>query len=70
MADRRNVSIARVDAIIGISQLGLLFTDWFQRKIVYPIVTGVIACVALALVIDLVILGATRLATPWQRAGR
>ena len=65
-----NVSIVSVAAIIGVSQLGSLFTDGFQRNFVDPIVTGVVACVALALVIDLVILGATRLATPWQRAGR
>ena len=65
-----NVSIVSVAAIIGVSQLGSLFTDGFQRNFVDPILTGVVACVALALVIDLVILGATRLATPWQRSGR
>ena len=65
-----NVSIVSVAAIIGVSQLGSLFTDGFQRNFVDPILTGVVACVLLALVIDLVILGATRLATPWQRAGR
>ena len=65
-----NVSIVSVAAIIGVSQLGSLFTDGFQRNFVDPILTGVVACVLLALVIDLVILGATRLATPWQRSGR
>jgi osmoprotectant transport system permease protein len=65
-----NVSIVSVAAVIGVSQLGSLFTDGFQRDFVDPIVTGLVACVVLALVFDAVILGATRLATPWQRAGR
>jgi osmoprotectant transport system permease protein len=65
-----NVSIVSVAAVIGVSQLGSLFTDGFQRNFVDPIVTGLVACVVLALVFDALILGATRLATPWQRAGR
>ncbi len=65
-----NVSIVSVAAVIGVSQLGSLFTDGFQRNFVDPIVTGLVACVLLALVLDALILGATRLATPWQRAGR
>jgi osmoprotectant transport system permease protein len=65
-----NVSIVSIAAVIGVSQLGSLFTDGFQRNFVDPIITGLVACVLLALVFDAVILGATRLATPWQRAGR
>ena len=65
-----NVSIVSVAAVIGVSQLGSLFTDGFQRNFIDPIVTGLVACVLLALVLDALILGATRLATPWQRAGR
>ncbi len=65
-----NVSIVSVAAVIGVSQLGSLFTDGFQRNFVDPIVIGLAACVVLALAFDAVILGATRLATPWQRAGR
>jgi osmoprotectant transport system permease protein len=64
-----NVSIVSVAAVIGVSQLGSLFTDGFQRNFVDPIVTGLVACVLLALVFDGLILVATRLATPWQRAG-
>ena len=65
-----NVSIVSVAAVIGVSQLGSLFTDGFQRNFVDPILTGVVACVLLAVALDALILGATRLATPWQRAGR
>jgi osmoprotectant transport system permease protein len=35
-----------------------------------PIIVGVVACVLLALLFDGVILAVTRLATPWQRAGK
>jgi osmoprotectant transport system permease protein len=63
-----NVSIVSVAALIGVSQLGSLFTDGFNRAFLDPIFAGVVACVLLALLFDGVILGVTRLATPWQRA--
>jgi osmoprotectant transport system permease protein len=65
-----NVSIVSVAALIGVQQLGSLFTDGFNRAFMEPIIVGVVACVLLALIFDAVILGATRLATPWQRAGK
>ena len=65
-----NVSIVSVAALIGVSQLGSLFTDGFNRNFLEPIIVGVIACVLLALLFDGAILGVTRLATPWQRAGK
>jgi osmoprotectant transport system permease protein len=64
-----NVSIVSVAALIGVSQLGSLFTDGFNRNFLDPIVVGVISCVLLALIFDATILGVTRLATPWQSAG-
>ena len=64
-----NVSILSVAAVIGVSQLGSLFTDGFQRDFIDPIVIGLVACVVLALAFDALILLGTRLATPWQRAG-
>ena len=65
-----NVSIVSVAALIGISQLGSLFTDGFARTYLDPIVVGIFACVLLAGVLDLVILGLTWLATPWLRHRR
>jgi len=62
-----NVSIVSVAAIIGVPQLGSLFTDGFRRDFTDPIVVGIIACVLLAVMFDVVILGITRLITPWQR---
>lgn len=65
-----NVSMVSVAALIGVSQLGLLFTDGFSRSAMGPILLGVIACVALALLFDLIILALTRVLTPWLRAVR
>jgi osmoprotectant transport system permease protein len=65
-----NVSIVSVAAIIGVEQLGSLFTDGFNRAFYAPIVTGIVACVVLALLLDLVILTVTRLLTPWARTRR
>ncbi len=63
-----NVSIVSVAALIGVSQLGSLFTDGFRRAFIDPIVVGVVACVSLALLFDGAILVVTHLVTPWQRA--
>lgn len=60
-----NVSIVSVAAVIGIPQLGMLFTDGFRRGFPDPIVTGVVACVVLALFFDLAILAMTKSLTPW-----
>lgn len=65
-----NVSMVSVAALIGVSQLGLLFTDGFSRSAMGPIVAGVLACVLLALLFDLLILALTRVLTPWRRAVR
>ncbi len=65
-----NVSIVSVAALIGVPQLGSLFTDGFNRAFFDPIIVGVVACVLLALLFDVAILGVTHLVTPWQRAGK
>jgi len=65
-----NVSIVSVAAIIGVPQLGSLFTDGFRRNFADPIVVGVIACVLLAVLFDVLIIAVTRVITPWQRVRR
>lgn len=60
-----NVSIVSVGALLGIAQLGSLFTDGFARQFVDPIVVGIVSCLALAAILDIAIIGLTRLATPW-----
>jgi osmoprotectant transport system permease protein len=64
-----NVSIVSVAALIGVSQLGSLFTDGFNRNAMGPIVVGVVACVVLALLLDAAIALLARVLTPWLRRG-
>ncbi|RPE75311.1 MULTISPECIES: ABC transporter permease [unclassified Frondihabitans] len=62
------VSLVTVGGVLGINGLGLLFTDGLQRGIIAEIVAGIVLTVALALILDglLVLLG--RLLMPWSRA--
>lgn len=60
-----NVSIVSVAAIIGVEQLGSLFTDGFNRAFLAPIFTGIVACVVLALIFDVAIIWLARVLTPW-----
>ncbi|MEO7753359.1 MAG: ABC transporter permease [Terracoccus sp.] len=62
-----NVSIVSVASLIGISQLGYFLTDGYARSYPTEVWVGIIACVLLALVFDLVILALSRALTPWTR---
>lgn len=62
-----NVSIVSVASLIGVSQLGDLLIDGFNRNIPGELILGIVACVLLALVFDLVISSAGRALTPWSR---
>lgn len=62
-----NVSIVTMAALLGIPQLGSLFTQGFQLRLYTPLVTGVVLCVVLAVVFDGVIIWANKLATPWRQ---
>lgn len=64
-----NVSMVSVAALIGVSQLGSLFTDGFNRNAMGPILVGVAASVVLALLLDGAIALGSRLLTPWLRRG-
>ena len=61
------VSLATVGAVIGAQSLGSLFTDGFQRGIQAEIVAGIVATVALALVLDGVLVLLGRMIMPWTR---
>ena len=62
-----NVSIVSVASLIGVSQLGDLLVDGYNRVIWGELLTGILACVLLALAFDAVIVLGTRLVTPWLR---
>lgn len=65
-----NVSMVSVASLVGVPQLGGLFIDGFQRDFAPPLITGLVVCVALALVLDAIVLVGTRILTPWRRAAR
>ncbi|MGO3735351.1 MAG: ABC transporter permease [Canibacter sp.] len=64
-----NISIVTMAAVIGIAQLGSLFTMGFTRRLFVPIIAGLIVSLILALILDrlLVLLG--RVTTPWAQRG-
>jgi osmoprotectant transport system permease protein len=62
-----NISMVSVGAVIGIGGLGTWFTEGYQANKSDQIVAGIIAIFALAVVIDVALMLAGRLATPWER---
>ncbi|MGB6763380.1 ABC transporter permease [Mycobacterium sp.] len=65
-----NISMVSVGAVIGIGGLGTWFTEGYQANKSDQIVGGIIAIFALAVVIDVLLMFAGRLATPWDRVSR
>lgn len=65
-----NVALISVASVIGTAQLGQLFITGSNLGILAAIVWGIVFFLALALILDLVIVLATRLATPWTRTVR
>lgn len=63
-----NVSLVAVAALIGVPQLGQLFTKGQQMDFYTPIIAGIVLCIIIAVVFDAIILVATRLSTPWRRS--
>lgn len=69
VAAASNVGLVSVGALIGVNQLGSLFTDGFTRDIGYVVLLGIILCVILALLLDTLLVLAGRSLTAWRRAG-
>ena len=61
------IALATVGTLIGVTNLGYLFTNGLDRRLIEEVLAGVIAVVVLALLVDtlLVLLGRTLM--PWQR---
>jgi osmoprotectant transport system permease protein len=64
------IGLVTVAAIVGEGGLGDLINDGLKRNFSTPLVIGASLSVLLAVVCDLLLLGAQRLATPWERKGR
>ena len=61
-----NVSIVSVAALIGAPQLGSLFTLGFQLQFLTPIIAGIALSIILALLLDMLVVYATRQLSRWQ----
>ncbi|MFG6401950.1 MULTISPECIES: ABC transporter permease [unclassified Microbacterium] len=61
------ISLATVGVLVGITNLGYLFTNGLQRNIIPEVLAGVLAVVVLALVVDGVLVLAGRMLMPWTR---
>ncbi|MFP3465236.1 ABC transporter permease [Leifsonia sp. SIMBA_070] len=64
------VSLVSVGALLGVPNLGFLFTDSLNRYYPEEAVVGIVLIMILALVFDLVLVGIGRLSMPWTRADR
>jgi osmoprotectant transport system permease protein len=68
LATVATVALTTVGYIVGPSGLGELILGGFNQNFHRaPIATGTVLCVGLALVLDLLLVGATWLLTPWSR---
>ena len=65
-----NISLVSVAALLGIGNLGMLFTSGLQRDFVTEIVVGIIAILVLALLMDALLVLLERILTPWESAGK
>jgi osmoprotectant transport system permease protein len=65
-----NIAMVSVGSVIGIGGLGSWFTQGYQTNKSDQILAGIIALFLLAIVIDVLIVVAGRLATPWEHAVR
>lgn len=63
-----NISMVAVGSVIGIGGLGTWFTEGYQADKSDQIIAGIIAIFVLALIVDVAILLAGKLITPWARA--
>lgn len=64
------ISLATVGILVGVTNLGYLFTNGLQRRILEEVFAGVVAVVILALVIDVLLVLLGRMLMPWSRNPR
>jgi osmoprotectant transport system permease protein len=61
------ISLATVGALIGVQNLGYLFTNGSQRRIIAEVFAGVVAVVIIAVIVDVLLMLAGRALMPWAR---
>ena len=62
------IGLVTVTALVGAGGYGVFILDGLGRNFTTPIVVGATLSIALAVVIDVMLLGTQRLLTPWARA--
>jgi osmoprotectant transport system permease protein len=68
VAAASNVGLVSVGALIGVNQLGSLFTEGFTLDVGSIVLLGILLCILLALILDTTIVLTGRRLTTWQRA--
>ncbi|HEX5588281.1 MAG TPA: ABC transporter permease [Acidimicrobiia bacterium] len=64
------IGLVTVTALIGQGGLGSLILDGFNRDFRTPLTVGIVLSLALAVIVDVLLVVAVWLATPWRRANR
>jgi len=62
------IALATVGTLIGVTNLGYLFTNGLDRRLIEEVFAGVVAVVLLAILVDVLLVLLGRLLMPWQRA--
>ncbi|MFC4138376.1 MULTISPECIES: ABC transporter permease subunit [unclassified Microbacterium] len=63
------ISLATVGILIGVTNLGYLFTAGLQRRLIAEVLAGVVAVLVIALVVDVLLVLLGRALMPWTRLG-
>lgn len=64
------IALATVGILVGVQNLGYLFTNGLDRRLIEEVFAGVLAVIVLALVIDVLLVLLGRALMPWQRGTR
>ncbi len=64
------IALITIGVLVGVKSLGLLFIDGSQRQIPFEVFTGVVLTMAVALLLDGLLVAAGRLVMPWTRGDR
>jgi len=63
------IALATVGILIGVDNLGYLFTNGLQRRIVAEVLAGTLAVMLIALLVDALLVLVGRALMPWTRRG-
>ena len=67
VAAASTIALATVGILVGVTNLGYLFTNGLQRRILPEVLAGVVAVVLIAVAVDLLLVLAGRLLLPWRQ---